>query len=119
MMAAIGVFDGVINHVEAMAIQQGSILGRVETGVIEGLALELTDCFSAGRPGREHERRTACGVLFEDGEHPALIIGRQMKRAVPGQNAVIAKIKLQVAHVRDNPAGPGDPLTGDVDQFGR
>lgn len=71
--------------------------------MIKWLALKGTDCFALHWPGSEHQGRTFIGMLAEDTEHPALILGTQVKKAVPGNQPIETAAEGQFAHIGNHP----------------
>lgn len=104
VVAAGGVIGDVGNDCEASKIEEVAVLGGVEAGVVEGLILECADGFAVGRAGGEKQGGARRGVLGEDGEHGALVIGGEMKEAVPGDDAGEALVAGKGAHVGDKPS---------------
>ena len=70
--------------------------------------------------GVEHQPRARGRMVGEDSEHPPLVVVIEVKKAVPGEDAVEAPAKCQTAHVGDNPVVTGrrsrddEIIVGDV-----
>ncbi|MNW04365.1 hypothetical protein D3C71_2004460 [compost metagenome] len=60
--------------------------------------------FPVSRPGREHQCGAVIGVLPENTEHAALIVGLQMEKTMPGNQPVEAATQHEFTHIGDHPA---------------
>ena len=83
--------------------------------MIERLALEAADRFAMRRTAGEHQSRPWCGMVREDLEHPALIIGRQVEERIPGDQSAETASKCELAHVGDLPVALGKALPAQGD----
>src|SRR5262249_51146308 len=82
-----GIVDRVLHEREACVVQQARIFGGVETCMVERIAPVGTDRLTVSRAGVEHQDGAARRMGREDGKHGALIIGLQVKKAVPREHA--------------------------------
>src|SRR6266567_6845063 len=108
-----------IDDVKAVAVEQLAIFSRVETRMIERLALESPAGFPKGRAAGEHQRCASAGMSPKDRKHSTLVRGAQMEEAVPGEQTVERRIQVQGAHVRNKPGRAGKIALGDFDHFWR
>ncbi|MNC36764.1 hypothetical protein D3C75_853020 [compost metagenome] len=71
--------------------------------MIEGFAAPFADRLAMGGTGGEHQA-TAVGHAGGQGrQDQGLGLGRQVKQAVPGQNAVEGAVRQALAHVAEPP----------------
>ena len=67
------------------------------------LAFEAADRHAVGWAAGEHQCGLRPGMPSEQRKHPALIVARQMKEAVPGQQAIELRRQIQLAHIHFSP----------------
>lgn len=67
--------------------------------MIERFALQYANRVTLGVPTGEHQRRPWCGMSAETSEHGALIIGREVKKAVPGEQPCELLAKIKLSHI--------------------
>lgn len=67
------------------------------------LAFEAADRHAVGWAAGEHQCGVRPGMPSEQRKHAALIVARQMKEAVPGQQAVELRRQIQLAHIHFSP----------------
>lgn len=68
--------------------EQRTVFRFRQTGVIKGIAFVVADRFAVFRAAGEKKKRPGRRVLPENREHPALILVCEMKKTVPGDEAV-------------------------------
>ena len=78
--------------------------------MIQWIAAVFADGLAVLRSGVEHQPSILGGVVGEDTEHPPLVVIVEVKKAVPGEDAVEASAKRQAAHISDNPIVVGQAL---------
>src|SRR5215212_2887018 len=104
MRAAGGVLGHVRYHLKAVRGEEGAGVVRIEARVVEGLALPFAHRHPRAGAGDEEERRAGRGVVAEDSEHRPLVVGAQVKEAIPGQDSLEARAEAGRAHVAYDPA---------------
>ena len=99
MAAAIRILGLEDEDLEAVFRQQGPVLVRIETGMVERLSAEAADRLAPGRPAGEHQRRTGPRMGGEYRKHRPLVMRRQMEEAVPGDKRIERAAKGKRPHV--------------------
>ncbi len=71
--------------------------------MVQRIALELANGFAMLGARVEHQHRSGRRVTIEHGKH--LSLGRviEMKKAIPGEDAIEAASKCQLPHICDDP----------------
>jgi len=95
--------EQVQDNVEAVACQQLFILFRLEAGMEQRMAVDITDCGPRAGAGCKQQQSVRGDVLLEDREHPALIVCAEMEAAVPRQDRVEAAAERERAHILGYP----------------
>jgi hypothetical protein len=70
------------------AIEKQPVLGWVQAGVIERIASLITDRFARRWATREHEGGARSGMLTKYRKHAPLVVGAQVPKAIPGDDAI-------------------------------
>ncbi len=83
--------------------------------MVQGIAAELANRLAVLRTGIEHQHCSCRGVRVEHREHLPLGGGIEMKKAVPGQDAVETAPKRQLTHVGHEPFMAGQALVAKRD----
>lgn len=84
--------------------------------MVERVAAVDADGLAACGAGVEHENGAGRRVGRKDFEHPSLIVGLQVEKAVPGQHAVVALAEHKRTHVPNDPALARHPFAAQRDQ---
>src|ERR1700737_3393088 len=71
--------------------------------MVKRLAFVGADCLSVRRAAGKDQCCLGCRVPAEDGKHSPLVFWAQMKKAVPGHDAVKALFERQRPHICDDP----------------
>lgn len=100
--------DGVGDDVEAVVAEKVTIFGLVEACVVERFTLVAPDLLTGRWTTVEQQNRTRRGMPGEGREHPSLIMRREVKEAVPGNDSVELAMERQRAHVGDVPPVLGE-----------
>ena len=101
------------------AVSSNFSYSGVQTGVVERVPSVVADGFAVGGARIEHEHGRPGAVGGEDVEHEPLVVGAEVKEAVPGEHPIERPAKGQGAHVRDHPVLVGQALATDRDHRGR
>ena len=87
------------HNIEPGGIEQGSIFARVQAAVIQRIPLQLADCASLFAAACEHQSGARRGMGLEPREHRTLIVGREVKEAIPGEQPREAPAQGKLAHI--------------------
>jgi hypothetical protein len=98
-MTAVRVRRNVRYDIEIGSIEQGAILARIQTAMIEWIAFQLAEGASFFISAREHQGGARRGMSLKPCEHGTLIVGREMKKAVPSEQPPETPIQGKLAHV--------------------
>src|SRR5262245_17446525 len=105
MAAAFRIFGAVEDDVVTMNIQQSCVRRGIEARMVELVAEEIASYgLPFGQPAREHQHAAGGRVSAECREHSPLVVGWEMKEAVPGDHDVEFRTDLHPAHVRVQPS---------------
>src|SRR6266481_1825262 len=99
MPAAVRVFAAVQENGKTLFGQQPAIFLRPKARVMQLLAIEIADGCPFCRPAGEEKQALRRHMLSEHGEHCPLIVRRQMKEAVPGNDRVEPPVERDCAYV--------------------
>ena len=88
----------------------------VETGVVERVILEVPEGLVELPTTGEQQRRVRVGVEGKTLEQASLVVGDEVKDAVPGDQAVEGPTQCEMAHVADLPGRVRKPRFRQVDQ---
>lgn len=110
------VVDRMCDDLKATASKDHPILLKCQAGVIKRLATETSKRFPTVWPRRKHQDglfRCQAHACFKDN---LLVIRRQVKEAVPGDQAIKSAIQSHIAHILDMPSMAGKALTAKPNQ---
>jgi hypothetical protein len=93
------VFDDMRDEVETVFCKQGTVFFGHQTGMVELFAAELPYRFAVRPATGEDQRGPGGGVGVENRKHGPLVVRRQMKQAIPGQDSVETAAECKAAHV--------------------
>jgi hypothetical protein len=79
-----------IDHLKVDPVGQGQVFSRRQARMIKRITPIAADSLAIFGSGIEHQHRADGRVLREHRKHSALVIVVQMKKTVPGQDAIEA-----------------------------
>src|SRR5690242_1150186 len=120
MFPARRIFRDVGEDSESVLSQQRFVFQRGKAGMVQRLAVILSDRFTMHCSGGEQEQGVRRSVFAEHRKHFALIGVVEMKKAVPRDQAVEFLPQRKLTHVRNDPSRPWGVLAAVMDErFGR
>ena len=89
------ILDDVIDELEAGTVEQHPVFLSVEARMIERIAAIFADRLAMGRTAILHQHGGRRRMPYEHLEHHALIVGLEVKKAVPSEHALETTIDPQ------------------------
>ncbi len=105
------VVDLMCDDLKATASKDHPILLKCQAGVIKRLATETSKLFPTVWPRRKHQDGLFCCQAHACLEDNLLVVRRQVKEAVPGDQAIKSAIQFHIAHISDQPLMAGKART--------